>query len=145
MPSEKRSENMRRIRSRDSTPELAVRRFLFRLGYRYRIHVKGLPGCPDICFPGIKKAIFVHGCFWHAHRGCRFAHEPQSNASYWVAKIRRNVERHERVALQLAASGWQFLVIWECETKVERHIENCLGPFLQDSNAKRHGEADARH
>ncbi|WP_448167972.1 very short patch repair endonuclease [Burkholderia ambifaria] len=109
------SERMRRIRSRDTTPELIVRRTLWRLGYRYRLHVKTLPGTPDIVFMRRKKAVFVHGCFWHQH-GCFLTSLPKSNVAYWHPKLRRNVERDAAAMLQLQQAGWSVLVVWECES-----------------------------
>jgi DNA mismatch endonuclease (patch repair protein) len=105
---------MRRIKSQNTAPELAIRRLLYSLGYRYRLHGKNLPGKPDIVFWGRRKVIFVHGCFWHAH-GCRKSHQPQTNQHYWSPKLLRNKERDERNSTSLAALGWQSLVVWECE------------------------------
>ena len=101
------------------TPEMAVRRLLYSLGYRYRLHVKDLPGKPDIVFRRWKKAVFVNGCFWHQHEdlSCKISRIPKTRQDYWIPKLRRNVER-DRVAIEiLEASGWQVLVIWECELK----------------------------
>lgn len=137
-----RSENMRRIRSRDSVPELAVRRLLFRRGYRYRLALRNLPGCPDIVFPGRRKVIFVHGCFWHVHRGCRLAHKPASNQTYWSKKLRRNVERDRSVVSQLTSMGWGVHVVWECETRDLNALAARLTRFLQ-SGSDPQGEVDA--
>nr|WP_269766378.1 very short patch repair endonuclease [Burkholderia ubonensis] len=111
-----RSETMRRIRSKDTTPELTVRRTLWCLGYRYRLHCKDLPGKPDVVFKGRKKIIFIHGCFWHQH-GCADSKLPKSNADYWHPKLQRNVERDAETIAQLEANGWSVLVVWDCETK----------------------------
>jgi DNA mismatch endonuclease (patch repair protein) len=110
-----RSERMSRIRGRDSQPELALRRVLHRLGLRYRLHAKDLPGKPDLVFPRYKAAVFVHGCFWHRHEGCKIATTPKSNTSFWLEKFEKNVTRDSRVAAQLSALGWQVFVVWECE------------------------------
>jgi DNA mismatch endonuclease (patch repair protein) len=109
-----RSENMRRIKSKDSTPELLVRRLVHGLGYRYRLHNHKLPGRPDLVFSGRKKIIFVHGCFWHAH-SCKVAHKPRSRQNYWTPKLRRNAERDKDHQRRLRTLGWRVLVLWECE------------------------------
>ena len=113
----RRSENMRRIRSKDMKPELQVRRILTKLGYRYRLHRKSLPGHPDIVFPRWRKAIFVHGCFWHQHQkpSCRIKRLPRSNLDYWLPKLRRNVSRDSKNQRALTKLDWHLLVIWECE------------------------------
>lgn len=113
----RRSENMRRIRSKDMKPELLVRRILTKLGYRYRLHRRSLPGHPDIVFPRWRKAIFVHGCFWHQHRkpSCRIKRIPRSNLDYWLPKLRRNVSRDSKNQRALKELDWDLLVIWECE------------------------------
>ncbi|WP_076913170.1 very short patch repair endonuclease [Burkholderia pseudomallei] len=126
-----RSENMRRIRSKDTAPEMAVRRLVHAMGYRYRLHREDIPGKPDLVFLGRRKVIFIHGCFWHQHSGCREGRPPKSNTDYWVPKLRRNQER-DRVALaQLTASGWEALVIWECETKDSSALATKIKDFLQ--------------
>ena len=113
-----RSEVMRRVRGRDTTPELKVRRALRALGRSgYRLHRKDLPGRPDIAFIGERVALFVNGCFWHGHDCRRGAREPKSNADYWRKKISRNKERDAEAAEALKARGWRVLVIWECETR----------------------------
>lgn len=111
-----RSENMRRIRSKDTRPEMLVRRLVHRMGFRYRLHRKDIPGRPDLAFPRRRKVIFVHGCFWHQHSGCREGRLPKSNAAYWFPKLQRNKERDRVAQEQLASAGWAVLVIWECET-----------------------------
>ena len=108
---------MRRVKGRDTGPELKVRRLLWRAGYRYRLHRKDLPGRPDIVLAGRRAAVFVHGCFWHGHDCPRGARQPKANAEYWTAKIGRNVERDARVQAELAAGGWRPVVVWECELK----------------------------
>ncbi|MES0129729.1 very short patch repair endonuclease [Mesorhizobium sp. M0029] len=107
---------MRRIGSKNTKIEWAVRRMLFAAGYRYRIHPKDLPGKPDIIFRGRKLAIFIHGCFWHQHRACTISHIPKSRSSYWCEKLERNVRRDAEAYKALKMLGWQVLTIWECET-----------------------------
>jgi DNA mismatch endonuclease (patch repair protein) len=130
---ERRSENMRRIRGKDTKPELIVRRALFGMGYRYRIHDAKLPGKPDLVFTKRRKVIFVHGCFWHnhSHARCKIARLPKSNSSYWADKLRRNVERDTVRRTELRRIGWKALVIWECQTKsIERQL-NRIRRFLE--------------
>lgn len=120
---ERRSEIMRRIRGRDTQPELKVRRGLHRMGFRYRLHRKDLPGKPDIVLTRHRAVVFVHGCFWHRHDGCRMATTPASNVEFWKRKFAANVERDQRNRQALVAAGWRVLIVWECET---RHIEPLL-------------------
>ncbi len=127
-----RSENMKRIRSKDTRPELVVRRLLYSLGYRYRLHRHGLPGRPDLVFYGRKKIIFVHGCYWHAH-GCKLAHTPKSNTAYWSPKLQRNIDRDKRNREKLSEFGWQTLVIWECEIKAGEVLQKRLIDFLGEA------------
>lgn len=108
---------MSRIRGRDTKPEMLVRRTAHALGLRFRLHRKDLPGSPDIVFPSRKTALFVHGCFWHRHGGCRLTYMPKSNQSFWSAKFARNVERDEEAMDQLRRAGWKPVVIWECESR----------------------------
>jgi DNA mismatch endonuclease, patch repair protein len=110
-----RSENMRRIRSKHTGPELALRRALHRCGLRYRLHCRDLPGAPDIVFRSARLAIFVHGCFWHQHAGCRYAARPKSRHDYWEPKFERNIERDRKVEEHLMLAGYRVLVIWECQ------------------------------
>ncbi len=110
-----RSERMSRIRSRDTKPEILLRKALHRLGFRYRVHGSGLPGKPDIVLAKYKTAIFVHGCFWHRHPGCKIATIPKSNTEFWIEKFSRNVARDERSTAKLDELGWRVLVAWECE------------------------------
>lgn len=126
-----RSENMRRIRSIDTKPELALRSFLHSKGYRFRLHDPRLPGKPDVIFPTLKRVIFVHGCFWHQHKNCRLSHVPKSNLAYWRPKLRRNRTRYERNVQALRKLGWKTLVIWECQIrKLETHTRRIVD-FLQ--------------
>jgi DNA mismatch endonuclease (patch repair protein) len=121
---------MRRITSKDTKPEIVVRRFLFRLGYRFRLHRSDLPGRPDIVFVGRRKAIFVHGCFWHQHSGCREGRIPGSRKDYWIPKLERNKQRDREHAVSLRRLGWDVLVIWECETEKLHRLEPRLVKFL---------------
>jgi len=112
--SEKRSRMMAGIRSKDTQPELTLRRRLHRSGLRYRLHAIDLPGRPDIVLPGRKAAIFVHGCFWHRHEGCHWCTTPASNTEFWGVKFASNVQRDKRAAEQLHSAGWRVAVVWEC-------------------------------
>ncbi|MDO8400517.1 MAG: very short patch repair endonuclease [Bradyrhizobium sp.] len=127
-----RSERMSRIRSKNTRPELAVRRILFGLGYRYQLHRSDLPGKPDLVFPSRKKALFVHGCFWHAHQGCKVANIPKSRTEFWQAKFQRNIERDKLNKRALRRLGWSTLTVWKCQIKREdrllRRIISYLGP-----------------
>lgn len=127
-----RSENMRRIRSKDTSPERTVRSMVHRLGFRFRLHRKDLPGKPDLAFPSRKKVIFVNGCFWHGH-GCRsVARKPKTNTEYWVEKIRENKKRDARNRRKLRTMGWETLVIWECETEKDpERLRDRLVSFLR--------------
>jgi len=122
-PPEKRSAVMRRVKGRDTSPEMIVRRALTRLGARYRLHRKDLPGNPDIVMPGRKLALFVHGCFWHGHDCARGARVPKANREYWVAKVERNRARDARTCAELADRGWRVETIWECELKDPAALE----------------------
>jgi len=130
MTSEERRRTMRAVKSNDTTAELAVRRIVHKLGYRYRLHRKDLPGKPDMVFPSRRKVIFVHGCFWHQHQGCRRSRRPKSNQSYWLPKLRRNSERDARVQAELADIGWKVFVVWECEVKNTQLLKERLSSFL---------------
>lgn len=114
---EHRSWNMSRIRNGNTKPERIVRSLLHRMGYRFRLHRKDLPGRPDIVLPGRRVAILVHGCYWHRHSGCRFAYTPKSNLAFWQAKFQENVNRDHRQVNQLRDLGWEVITVWECETK----------------------------
>lgn len=110
-----RSEVMRRVRSKDTKPEVFVRSVLHRMGYRFRLHRKDLPGNPDIVLPKHRTAVFIHGCFWHQHPGCRKATVPQNNRDYWERKLSRNVERDALSVRALEEAGWRVVILWECE------------------------------
>lgn len=115
---------MSRIRSKDTGPEMRVRSALHRAGYRFRLHVKDLPGRPDIVLPKYKTVIFVHGCFWHRHKGCSNATMPSTNQEFWKEKFRRNVERDKREQAELKKLGWKVIVVWECEVNKFTNIES---------------------
>lgn len=123
---------MSRIRGKDTRPEMIVRRLLHRLGYRYRLHQKNLPGRPDIVFAARKKIVLVHGCFWHRH-SCRFGQvRPETNSAFWKDKIGRNVARDQRNEEALRAVGWHVLTIWECEMKDLPALQLRLQAFVDE-------------
>ena len=122
---------MRRITKRDTKPELALRRLIHRMGYRYRLYRTDLPGTPDLVFPSRKKVIFLHGCFWHQHKPCTLARMPKSRLSYWGPKLARNVERDHETRNSLSHLGWTSLVIWECEVSHAERITGKVKRFLQ--------------
>ena len=138
MTPEQRFKCMSHNRASNSGPELRLRRALWRRGFRYRVNVKGLPGSPDIVLAKYRTVIFVHGCFWHGHRGCKNYTVPKTNTEFWVAKVARNQERDQEVWRQLEAKGWSVVIVWECELK---------GASLDDTVARvaaeivRNGEA----
>lgn len=129
---EARSRIMRAIRSKNTVPELAVRRLLHAAGYRFRLHRRDLPGTPDIVLPRHRSVIFVHGCFWHQHPDptCRNAQLPRSNTGYWLPKLERNAERDRDATESLQSMGWRVLTVWECETKELTALERVLRQFL---------------
>ena len=112
-----RSYNMSQIRSKDTKPEMIVRKYLFGRGYRYRLHDKRLPGKPDIILPKYKTAIFVHGCFWHGHKGCKYYVIPKTRSLWWQSKIKRNIELDKKNVKKLNTYGWTVISIFECELK----------------------------
>ncbi|HEY8572751.1 DNA mismatch endonuclease Vsr [Phenylobacterium sp.] len=118
-----RSERMSKIRSRDTSPELALRKALHARGFRFRLDDRKLPGRPDIVLPKHKAVVFVHGCFWHRHPGCKVATTPKSNTAYWLEKFDRNVSRDATAASTLSAAGWRVLVAWECELDSGRKVQ----------------------
>ena len=142
--SEKRSAVMRRVKGRNTTPEMTVRRALTWLGARYRLHRKDLPGNPDIVMPGRKLALFVHGCFWHGHDCARGSRVPKANREYWVGKVGRNVARDARSVEALAALGWRVETIWECDLKDAAALEERLRGLLSSPPAKRRGRGRER-
>jgi DNA mismatch endonuclease (patch repair protein) len=130
---ERRSWNMSRILSKNTKPELIVRSLLHGMGYRFRLHVKKLPGNPDIVLPKYRTIIFVHGCFWHQHPECKFAYTPKSRQEFWGEKLKRNVMQHERIAKDLDELGWQVIVVWECEIANVPALKERLVSSLNES------------
>jgi DNA mismatch endonuclease (patch repair protein) len=126
---EQRSDLMRKVRGKDTAPEMIVRRLTHGAGFRFRLHRKDLPGKPDLCFPARRKVIFVHGCFWHGHH-CKFGRFPRSRPEYWLPKIARNRERDTAAVATLAALGWKVLTIWECQTKDREALRERILKFL---------------
>jgi DNA mismatch endonuclease (patch repair protein) len=131
---ERRSAMMSGIRGKDTKPEIAVRQLAHRLGYRFRLHRRDLPGTPDLAFPGRRKVVFVHGCFWHRHAGCRFAYRPKSNVETWQAKFDTNVARDARARSELLRLGWDVLTIWECEIADLEMVATRLTNFLENAD-----------
>ncbi|MGM9853288.1 MAG: very short patch repair endonuclease [Muribaculaceae bacterium] len=129
---EERSHNMSAIKGKDTKPEMLVRRFLHAAGYRYRLHKRNLPGCPDIVFPSLHTVIFVHGCFWHGHQGCKYFQLPKSNEDFWRNKISRNIERDAQVQTELEKEDWNVITIWECDLKNKSRREATLGKVVQE-------------
>jgi DNA mismatch endonuclease (patch repair protein) len=123
---------MRRIRSKGMHPEMEVRRLVHRLGYRYRLHVKSLPGKPDLVFKSRRKIILVHGCFWHQHRdkSCKIVRRPKSNLGYWRQKLHGNVARDAQHAKRLRKDGWDLLTLWECQTQNAANLAQQIATFL---------------
>ena len=132
-PSSARSALMARIRGRDTAPEIAVRRLLYKHGYRYRLHARDLPGRPDIVFRGRRKVIFVHGCFWHQHKGCRHATIPKTRTAYWSRKFEGNRARDTAALQELTRMGWAALVVWECATRELGALAGRLVDFLEET------------
>jgi DNA mismatch endonuclease (patch repair protein) len=128
--SETRRRTMQAVKSKNTVPEISVRRAAHRMGYRFRLHRKDLPGKPDLVFPRLRKVIFVNGCFWHGHDCARGARVPVQNREYWVAKVARNQQRDKSVQTSLQALGWNTLIIWECETRDGQALRKRLVKFL---------------
>ena len=128
----RRSEMMAGIRGRDTAPERAVRRVAHRMGLRFRLHRKDLPGRPDLVFPRHRLAVFVHGCFWHRHEGCRYAYTPKSRVAFWTRKFAENAARDRRNEDALRDLGWRVLIVWECEARdaeaVGMRLARCVRP-----------------
>ena len=129
--SKRRSELMAGIKGRDTAPERRVRRIAHRMGLRFRLHRKDLPGRPDLVLPKHRLVVFVHGCFWHRHEGCKYAYTPKSRVAFWSEKFAANVARDARQQAALKALGWRVLVIWECETGHETGVEDRLAALIQ--------------
>jgi DNA mismatch endonuclease (patch repair protein) len=117
---------MSRIGGKDTRPEIVVRSLLHRLGYRFRLNRKDIPGRPDIVLPKYQTAIYVHGCYWHRHAGCHLAYTPKSNLDFWTKKFSRNTERDAEVSMALKKTGWKQLVVWECETRDQAALTSRL-------------------
>lgn len=133
--SDKRSWIMSRVREKNTSPELKVRSLVHRLGYRFRLHRKTLPGKPDLVFPSRKKIIFVHGCFWHGHDCARGHRAPKTNSEYWIEKIQRNIERDSKHQSDLKAMGWGILIIWECELNNPKIVTENIDGFLSSKKS----------
>lgn len=127
---DRRSTIMRSVRQKHTAPEMVVRGIVHAIGARYRLHRKDLPGSPDLVFPRRQLCIFVHGCFWHRHPGCRLASTPGSNVEFWQEKFARNVERDARKENELRAAGWRVEIVWECETRDPVKLEERLRALL---------------
>ena len=127
---EHRSWNMSRIKSGNTKPEIVVRSLLHNMGYRFRLHRKDLPGKPDIVLPRYKSVIFVHGCFWHRHKGCKNATSPKTKIIFWREKFKANVERDRKVQKELNSMGWSIQIIWECETSDIGSVTKIIGNFF---------------
>jgi len=125
-----RSAMMSRIRSKNTKPERAVRSCIHRLGFRFRLHDRSLPGAPDIVLPRFRAVIQVHGCFWHRHRGCRFAYNPKSRTEFWAEKFRSNVKRDRKDVASIRRLGWRVLTVWECQTKDLARVDKRVLRFL---------------
>lgn len=133
--SRRRSEMMGGIRGRNTAPELAVRRIAHRMGLRFRLHRKDLPGRPDLVLSRYRLVVFVHGCFWHRHEGCRSASMPRSRTAFWKEKFASNVARDARQQIALKALGWRVLVLWECETRQEATVERKLAALIRNEGS----------
>lgn len=121
---------MSRVRSKDTSPEMRVRSQMHRSGYRYRLHVSDMPGAPDIVMPRYRTVVFVNGCFWHRHPGCRRASTPKTNTAFWERKFKNNVVRDEVAHASLQRDGWTVLVVWECETRDSKTLVDTLSDIL---------------
>lgn len=129
-----RSERMSRVRSKDTKPEITVRSIVHRMGYRYRLHDRSLPGSPDLVFPRRGKIIFVHGCFWHRHgTNCGYTRWPKSKLDFWKPKLQQNHQRDKIVRRELRKLGWRVLVVWECQLKKSNVLAGRLRGFLEDA------------
>lgn len=129
-----RSWNMARIRGRNTKPEVAVRSLLHRMGFRFRLHAQDLPGRPDILLPKYRTALFVHGCFWHRHPGCKFAYHPKSRTAFWTQKFKANVARDKKTRAALRGLGWNVVVVWECELRNMDALAERLESELADAS-----------
>lgn len=128
---EERSERMSRVRGKDTKPELTLRRLVHAMGHRYRLHSRKLPGQPDLVFPARKKVIFVHGCFWHRHKGCPNCRLPKSKLDFWVPKLEGNRQRDRKNQVMLRKLGWKILIVWECQVKDLKTLSGRVRKFLE--------------
>lgn len=128
---EKRSEVMSGIKGRNTKPEKLVRSLLHKMGYRFRLHRKELPGKPDIVLPRFKTAIFVHGCFWHRHEGCKYAYTPKTRTDFWLKKLEENARRDVKTVSELTELGWQVITVWECEIRNSVLLSNQFDKLLK--------------
>jgi len=135
---------MSRIRSRNTSPERIVRSVLHRLGYRFRLHRRDLPGHPDIVLPRYRTVVLVHGCFWHRHKGCRFAYMPKTRVRFWLTKFAENVERDRRVRQHLRKLGWHVMVVWECQTARFETLARRLERALKSAEVARDDHSNPR-
>jgi len=131
-----RSWNMSRIRSKDTKPEIAVRSLLHRMGYRFRLHRRDLPGKPDIVLPKHRTVVLVHGCFWHRHKGCKYAYIPRSRVDFWEKKFAENVERDNRNRKDLRREGWKVIVVWECQLRDPNRLVMRLASEISGTRGK---------
>jgi DNA mismatch endonuclease (patch repair protein) len=129
---ETRSKIMRAVHSTDTKPELAIRKMVHALGFRYRLNVETLPGKPDMVFPSRHKIIFMHGCFWHRHKGCRYATSPKTRPEFWHSKFDSNVRRDRAIARSLKKLGWAVMTVWQCQLKNPEKLSGRLNDFLAD-------------
>ena len=143
VPTEARRRIMRGVGRKDTAPEMAVRRTLHRLGYRFRLHRRDLSGTPDVVFPGRRTAMFVHGCFWHGH-DCKGDRTPKTNTAFWTDKIARNRERDARKEAELREAGWRVVTVWECETKDADALATKLGEALGPPGTSRPTDGSRR-
>ncbi len=123
---------MARIKGKDTKPELRVRSMLHKMGYRFRLHRRDLPGNPDLTLPRYKKVIFIHGCFWHGHEGCRRSKRPSTNVAFWTKKLDKNIKRDQRNIRELREMGWDTLIIWTCELKDEERLRKKIRNFFSE-------------
>lgn len=129
---ERRSWNMSRIRGKDTKPEIIVRSFLHRNGFRFSTHKSSLPGKPDIVLTRCKTVVFVHGCFWHRHRGCKYAYEPKSRIAFWKQKFKENISQFLKVKIQLKKLGWRVIIIWECEVNNNKLLQKIISMLRKE-------------
>ena len=139
LSSSERSALMAKVHGKNTAPELFVRQTAHSLGYRFRIHREDLPGCPDMVFPSRRKVIFIHGCFWHRHRGCKRASVPQARQEYWLKKFASNVARDKRNVTALIEAGWEVLVLWECRLRDRDRLVRDLRAFLETPDCGHRG------